>query len=90
MTVLGINVQEKRVTVLKFARRLDLSFPLLLDPDGNIRNSHGVIGLPTTFIIGRDGRPVALAVGEREWDDDAAHDLLHALLAEPHKKQRAG
>jgi hypothetical protein len=40
-----------------------------------------VIGLPTTFLIGRDGRAVALAVGVREWASAAAVEIVETLLA---------
>jgi hypothetical protein len=42
-----------------------------------------VVGLPTTFLIGRDGRAVAFGVGGREWASAPARRLIEALLAEP-------
>jgi peroxiredoxin len=61
---------------------LDLTFALVLDPDGKINTSYGVVGLPTTFLVARDGRAVALAVGPREWTSPAARAIIEALLAE--------
>jgi len=46
---------------------------------GNI----GVIGLPTTFLIARDGRAVARAIGPRDWAGSRFGELLRALLHEP-------
>lgn len=63
--------------------RMKLAFPLTLDSAGEITASYGVIGIPTTFLIGRDGRPVALAVGPLEWESATARILLQMLLAEP-------
>ena len=83
LAVVGINAREARTTVLEYAKELRLTFPLLLDPTGKINSSYGVIGLPTTFVIGRDGRTVALAIGPREWDGKPARALIAALLAEP-------
>jgi len=82
-TVIGINAREARDVVHRYARELGLTFPLLLDPDGKLNTLYGVVGLPTTFILGRDGRAVGLAVGPREWDSPSARALLQALLAEP-------
>jgi hypothetical protein len=42
-----------------------------------------VVGLPTTFLVGRDGRAVAFGVGPRDWAGAPARALLDALLAEP-------
>jgi peroxiredoxin len=82
-TILGVNVREGTRTIRRYADELDLTFPLVLDPKGKITASYGVIGLPTTFLIGRDGRPVALAIGPRHWDAAPARAVIQTLLAEP-------
>ena len=82
LAVLGINAREDREAVGRYAQELGLTFPLVLDPDGKINALYGVIGLPTTFLVGRDGRAVALAIGPREWGSAPARALIEALLAE--------
>ncbi len=82
LTILGINVREKAERIHRYAKKLGLTFPLVLDPKGEITASYGVIGLPTTFLVGRDGRPVALAVGPRAWGSTEARAIIQALLAE--------
>lgn len=82
LTVLGINVREGSEAVRRYARELSLTFPLVLDLDGEIGKRYGVIGMPTTFLIGRDGRAVALAVGPREWASAKARAIIEALLSE--------
>ena len=83
LAVVGINAREGTSTIREYAKELGLTFPLILDPKGTINSAYGVIGLPTTFLIGRDGRPVALAIGPREWNGKPARALIQALLAEP-------
>ena len=83
LSVIGINAREGAAAVRVYAKELGLTFPLILDPSGKINSAYGVIGLPTTFLIGRDGRSVALAVGPREWSGKAARALIQVLLAEP-------
>jgi peroxiredoxin len=83
LAVLGVNVREDARAVRGVARDLKLTFPLVRDPDGAVTGRYGVIGLPTTFLVGRDGRAVALAVGHREWASPAALDIAETLLAEP-------
>ena len=89
LTVLGINVREGTPIIQTYAKELGLTFPLVVDPKGEIQASFGVIGLPTTFLIGRDGRAVALAVGPREWDSSPARAIIQALLAEPAAREGA-
>jgi peroxiredoxin len=83
LTILGINVREETSAISGYAKELGLTFPLVLDPRGEITLSYGVIGLPTTFLIGRDGRAVARAIGSREWGAAPGRALIQALLAEP-------
>ena len=82
LTVVGINAREDRAAVGHYAKDLGLTFPLVLDPNGQINTHYGVIGLPTTFVVGRDGRAVALAVGPRDWASPSARALIESLLAE--------
>lgn len=82
LVVLGINVREGTQAIQRYAQELGLTFPLVLDPQGEVYASYGVIGIPTTFLIGRDGRAVALAVGPREWAGTEARSLIKTLLAE--------
>ncbi len=81
--VIGINAREGSEAIRHYASALGLTFPLVLDRDGKINSLYGVVGLPTTFLVGRDGRAVALAVGPREWASTPARALIQALLAEP-------
>jgi peroxiredoxin len=90
LTVLGINVREGKPTIQRYAKSLGLTFPLVVDPKGEIRVSYGVIGLPTTFMIGRDGRVVARAIGARDWGSAEARALIQALLAEPVARKGSG
>jgi hypothetical protein len=57
--------------------------PLLLDSSGAVRQSYGVVGLPTSFLIARDGRAVARAIGPRDWVTADARALIESLLMEP-------
>jgi peroxiredoxin len=83
LRVVGINAREGIENIRGYVKELGLTFPLVMDLDGKINTAYGVVGLPTTFFIGRDGRAVALAVGPREWASVPARALIQALLAEP-------
>ena len=83
LTVVGINVRERARTVRPYAQALALTFPILLDLDGDIAKQYGVVGLPTTFLIGRNGAPVGRAIGPRVWDSEPARAILEALLEQP-------
>jgi peroxiredoxin len=88
LSVIGVNARENKAEVARYAKSLGLTFPLLLDPNGQINTHYGVIGLPTTFVVARDGRAVAMATGPREWASAPARALIEALLAEPAPDKR--
>jgi peroxiredoxin len=82
LNVIGINAREGAATIRAYAKEFGLTFPLVLDLKGEIYSAYGVIGLPTTFLVGRDGRAVGLAVGPREWSGNSGRAIIQALLAE--------
>ena len=83
LAIIGINTREDRQTVERYASELGLTFPLVLDQRGANTGLYGVIGIPTTFVIARDGRAVGFGAGPRDWASPAARALIDALLAEP-------
>jgi peroxiredoxin len=83
LAIIGINAREEANTVRQYGMELALTFPLVLDTDGKINALYGVVGLPATFVVGRDGRAVAFGIGSRKWASASAKALIKALLAEP-------
>ena len=82
LSVVGINAREGTEAIHAYAKELRLTFPLVLDPKGEINAAYGVIGLPATFLIGRNGRAVARTVGPRDWESVPAKAIIQALLSE--------
>lgn len=69
IAILAINVGEDADTIFEFMGHYPVTFPLLMDIDGNVVKQYPVRGLPTTYIIDPAGRVTHRAVGSREWDD---------------------
>jgi peroxiredoxin len=55
VVVLAVNSQEEVATVRAFIEANDFTFPVLLDSHAEVMSRYHVRGLPTTFIIDRDG-----------------------------------
>jgi peroxiredoxin len=53
--VLGVNVKQSEEAVSAFVSEYKISFPTPMDKDATVARIYGVVGLPTTFIIDRDG-----------------------------------
>jgi thiol-disulfide isomerase/thioredoxin len=52
---------------------------LYLDPEGKLAAALNARGFPTTFILGRDGAPLAYREGAADWDSDAMVAKLEAM-----------
>ncbi len=71
------NVQD---VVRTFVADHGITFPIVLDVDNRIEAGYPVIGLPTTYVIDRDGRIVERTVGPRAWDSPEVESQLRTLL----------
>lgn len=80
LVVVGVDLGEDAETVRKFAEHFGLPFPVLLDPKATTARLFGLWGHPSTVLIDRRGRVLALVRGERDWQSDAAHRLVRHLL----------
>jgi peroxiredoxin len=66
--------------VRKFVSKLNLTFPVLLDPDGDVRNDYEVMALPTSYIIGRDGKIAGRVTRSKDWASEKADALIESML----------
>ncbi len=79
--VLAISMDDNAAPVRRTARRLHLDFPVLM---GNAKLGEaygGVLGLPITFLIDRDGKVVDRIKGET--DLHALEREIQTVLREP-------
>ena len=81
LTILAVNLKESPEQVKAFMDKYHLSFTVLLDHDGSVFRDYAVMGLPTTYLIGREGSLLARGVGGRDWTKAEGKDLIQALLA---------
>jgi cytochrome c biogenesis protein CcmG, thiol:disulfide interchange protein DsbE len=76
--ILAVNVRQDAETADAFVRRLGISYQTLLDRSGEVARAYGVQGLPTTFVVGRDGTLHSRILGEStpELTERLASELL--------------
>ena len=80
LVILAINLKEGAEQVKAFFQKRTLSFPALLDQNGAVFRDYSVAGMPTTYLIGRDGRLLARSVGGRDWTRAEAQALIRDLV----------
>lgn len=62
---IGIDTQDTRSAGRAFVRRYGLDFPHLFDPKSTLATRLGVSGIPTMFLIDRQGRIAQTLVGKQ-------------------------
>ncbi|NAZ37999.1 TlpA disulfide reductase family protein [Rubellimicrobium sp. CFH 75288] len=58
------------------------ALPLWRDPNQALAREMGVLGLPVTVILDREGQEVARLQGDADWSSESAVAILRALAAE--------
>jgi len=72
--ILAVSIDAKgRDVVVPFMKKLNLTFPVLLDPEEKIRTLYGLTGVPESFVIDRQGIVVKKVIGPIDW---AAPDVI--------------
>ena len=86
LVVVGISVDRgaPRALIEPYLRNLNLTFPVLVDPDTATAEAWRVTALPATFVIRPGGEVVGMAMGAREWDAPPMRALLEPMLPGPH------
>jgi peroxiredoxin len=79
-TVMALDIRESRKKVLQFMKKYDIDFPVYLDEKAAVSSQYGVSGIPTTFIIGPDGKVAGWAIGPRPWGGKDSVDLMRSLM----------
>jgi peroxiredoxin len=78
--VISIDHKESAEQVKAFFQKHGLSFLALLDQDGSVSRDYLVSGMPTTYLIGRNGMLLARGVGGRDWTRAEALQLIKELI----------
>ncbi len=78
LTVVAVNVDKKREDAAKFLAHTPGAFTIVYDPAGSVASSYDVKGMPTSYLVDRAGRIVAVDSGFR---DDAKAGLEARIKA---------
>ena len=80
LVIIGINVDKRRSDADRFLRDVPAAFPIAFDTNGATPAAFDVKGMPSSYLIDRNG--VVIAVEEGFHDDRAAalENRIRALL----------
>jgi peroxiredoxin len=81
-TMLGINVEEDSAAADAFLRSVPVSFPILYDRENSVSKLYDVIAMPSTVLIGRDGRVRYIHHGYEPGYENDYQDQIRELVRE--------
>jgi peroxiredoxin len=81
LLAVSVDKEGKRV-VEPFMKKKNLSFPVLLDPDGMVSGLYRTTGVPESFIVKRDGTLDKKIQGAINWTSPKIIDYFQSLLKE--------
>jgi peroxiredoxin len=82
LIVLAISIDTSEKPVQKYLKDNAMMYPVLMDKDQEVYfDLYGVLGLPTSILIDRDGTIREIIRGEREWDAPDIKEKIGKLLS---------
>ncbi len=82
LVVIAVNLDTERRLAAEFLAENPVSFKIVYDPAGNLAEEWKLAGMPTTVLIGRDGKARSRQVGFRKVDQETLRTTAARLLAE--------
>lgn len=77
--VAAVSVKETPGTVDAFLKEYSYSFPIYLDPSGAASSNFVTRGIPTTFVLDKEGRAIAAIIGSRSYAEPEVIGLFRDL-----------
>jgi thiol-disulfide isomerase/thioredoxin len=81
LQVVGINVDAKRADADKFLAEVPATFAIGFDAQGDTPRRYAIKGMPTSVLIGPDGKVIQVHNGFRDEDRKALEAAIDGALA---------
>jgi peroxiredoxin len=81
-TLLGVNVEPDSRAATQWLQGMPVSFPILFDTKNAVAEQFGVLGMPSTVFVDREGRVRHVHRGYKPGDEAQYADLIRSLVKE--------
>jgi cytochrome c biogenesis protein CcmG, thiol:disulfide interchange protein DsbE len=78
--VVGVNVDAKQADATGFLEQTPAKFDVVFDPKGTSPRAYGVKGMPSSVLIGPDGKVLAVHAGFKDEERGALEDKIKSAL----------
>ena len=83
LVIVAVNLDQDRALADAFLKKVPAQFRVEYDQAGKLAKSFGVEAMPTSFLIGRDGKVRARHAGFRDKQREGREQEIVQLLKEP-------
>lgn len=87
LQVVAVNLDARREDANVFLNSTPAGFTVAFDPSGATAQKYGIKGMPSSALIGRDGRLLAMHTGFNDADRAALEAQLKAGLQQPQEQK---
>jgi len=84
LQIVGVNLDAHRSDADKFLAEVPANFSVAFDAQGETPKRYAIKGMPTSVLIGPDGRVIQMHSGFREEDRKALEDAIAGALSATH------
>ena len=81
LVIIGVNVDRERAEAEHFLQQTPADFNIVYDPEGTLAARYQVPGMPSSYVIGRDGQQAGVHIGFRSGMREEREAELERLLA---------
>lgn len=80
LQVIGVNLDAKSEDARKFLAEIPARFPIAFDPAGATPRAYGIKGMPSSVVVGPDGKVLYLHAGFRHADRAELESVIKNAL----------
>lgn len=80
LVIVGVNLDMEQGDATKFLEEYPAEFAIVYDRDKELARQYGVVAMPSSYVIGRDGRVTAKHMGFKVKQQDEYEALIVEAL----------
>jgi len=80
LVIVAVNMDQEREDVEKFLDKYPADFLIAYDPNGEVATKYNVVGMPSSYLIDRNGELSLAHLGFREKDKETLQSAIEKLL----------
>jgi peroxiredoxin len=78
--LVAVSTDAGREEVVQFQHKMNLTFPIALDPGKRFSNEYQSYRFPESYLIDREGKILSRYIGPRDWDSPVYVDRIRRVI----------